>query len=77
MDLFARALDVQDKRVAFLGGVEGGMVSFARAAAVEAEEANIQAAGVILRCVSPCWSLECLWLACNRVEALRAVFAID
>lgn len=50
--MLARALDVQDERMACLGSVEGGVVSLARAAAVEAEEANIETAGVVLSYVS-------------------------
>jgi hypothetical protein len=48
LDPFPRALDIQDKRVVGGGYVEEGVVLLASAATVEAVEAYIEPAGVIL-----------------------------
>jgi hypothetical protein len=46
--MFARALDVQNKRVVCGGDMEDGVAPIAGAAAVEAVEANIEASGIVL-----------------------------
>ena len=47
-DLLTRALNVQDKRVVRRGDVEDGVIAVTGAAAIEAEEANIETCRVIL-----------------------------
>jgi hypothetical protein len=47
-DPLARALDIEDQRVASCRGVEGRVATLACAAAVEAVETDIETAGVVL-----------------------------
>lgn len=51
-DLLARASDVQDQRMVRRGNVEERVVTIAGAAAVEAEEADIETGGVVLGSLS-------------------------
>jgi len=76
VDLLTRALDVQDEWMVGGRHVEERVVTFAGASAVEAVEANIEAAGVVLNL----WLAVCIHGACvdtyDRFKALSTVLAV-